>query len=240
MLGSLKRKHIRKYLIGLLNQLSFFSGREKMDQTLQTGTTTVGITLKDTVIMGTERRVTMDHFIMHKDGKKLHQIDTYAGMTIAGLVGDAQVLVRYMKAELEIYRLQRKFNMPIEAVATLLSNILNQSKYYPYMVQILIGGMDKSPHIFSVDAAGGSVEDVYASTGSGSPFVYGVLETGYSKDLKVDDGIDLVIRAISAAKQRDSASGGKIDIAVIDSKNGYVDLTEEEVAERIKKLKIPQ
>ncbi len=85
-----------------------------MEQTLQTGTTTVGVVVKDAVVMATERRVTMDHFIVHKDGKKLHQIDTHAAMTIAGLVGDAQVLVRYMKAELELYRLQRRVSMPIE------------------------------------------------------------------------------------------------------------------------------
>jgi proteasome beta subunit len=208
------------------------------NQVLQTGTTTVGIIVKDAVIMATERRVTMDHFIMHKDGKKLHQIDTHAGMTIAGLVGDAQVLVRYMSAELQLYRLQRKVNMPLEAASTLLSNILNQSKYYPYMVQLLVGGCDTAPHIYSVDAAGGSVEDIFASTGSGSPFVYGVLETQYTKDMKVDDGIDLVIKAISAAKQRDSASGGMIDVAVIDMKTGYRQVPTEEVMDRIKKLKL--
>ena len=210
-----------------------------MDQKLmQTGTTTVGLTVKDAVVMATERRVTMEHFIAHKDGKKLHQIDTHAAMTIAGLVGDAQVLVRYMSAELELYRLQRRVNMPIEAAATLLSNILNQSKFYPYMVQILIGGVDKTPHIFSVDAAGGSVEDIYVSTGSGSPYVYGVLENGYSKGLSVDSGIELAIRGITAAKSRDSASGGMIDVAVIDSKNGFVQLSEEDVLDRIKKLKL--
>ncbi|MCL4341962.1 MAG: archaeal proteasome endopeptidase complex subunit beta [Candidatus Thermoplasmatota archaeon] len=208
------------------------------NQVLQTGTTTVGIIVKDAVIMATERRVTMDHFIMHKDGKKLHQIDTHAAMTIAGLVGDAQVLVRYMSAELQLYRLQRKVNMPLEAASTLLSNILNQSKYYPYMVQLLVGGCDTAPHIYSVDAAGGSVEDIFASTGSGSPFVYGVLETQYTKDMKVDDGVDLVIKAISAAKQRDSASGGMIDVAVIDMKKGYKQVPTEEVMDRIKKLKL--
>ena len=41
------------------------------------------------------------------------------------VAGDAQVLVRYMRAELELYRLQRKFGMPTEAAATLLSNTLN-------------------------------------------------------------------------------------------------------------------
>ncbi|HLH86185.1 MAG TPA: archaeal proteasome endopeptidase complex subunit beta [Thermoplasmataceae archaeon] len=209
-----------------------------MDQVLQTGTTTVGIIVKDAVIMATERRVTMDHFIAHKDGKKLHQIDTHAAMTIAGLVGDAQVLVRYMSAELELYRLQRRVNMPIEAAATLLSNILNQSKFYPYMVQLLVGGYDKAPHIFSVDAAGGAVEDIYASTGSGSPFVYGVLESQYRRDMDVDDGIDLVIRGISAAKSRDSASGGMIDVAVIDKKTGFAQVPESEVLDRLKKLKL--
>jgi proteasome beta subunit len=208
------------------------------NQVLQTGTTTVGIIVKDAVIMATERRVTMDHFIMHKDGKKLHQIDTHVAMTIAGLVGDAQVLVRYMTAELQLYRLQRKVNMPLEAASTILSNILNQSKYYPYMVQLLVGGCDTAPHIYSVDAAGGSVEDIFASTGSGSPFVYGVLETQYTKDMKVDDGVDLVIKAISAAKQRDSASGGMIDVAVIDMKTGYRQVPTEEVMDRIKKLKL--
>lgn len=206
-----------------------------MEQRLQTGTTTVGVTVKDAVVMATERRVTMDHFIMHKDGKKLYKIDTYAAMTTAGLVGDLQALVRYMSAELELYRLQKKVNMPIGAAATLLSNILNQSKFYPYMVQILIGGVDKEPHVYAIDAAGGAVDDIYASTGSGSPFVYGVLENGYQKDMTVEQGVELVIRAISAAKQRDSASGGMIDVAVIDRKNGYTQLSEEDVLKRITK-----
>ena len=208
-----------------------------MEKVMETGTTTVAITLKDAVVMATERRVTMDHFIAHKNGQKLFQIDTRAGMTIAGLVGDAQVLVRYMKAELELYRLQRKINMPISAAATLLSNILNQTKFYPYMVQILIAGIDSKPHVFSVDAAGGSVENIYVSTGSGSPYVYGVLESMYSQDMKVEDGIDLVIKGISAAKSRDSASGGMIDVAVI-TNDGFRKVEENEILDRIKKLKL--
>lgn len=208
-----------------------------MNEALSTGTTTLAMTTADAVVLATDRRVTMDHFIVHKDGRKLHKIDDYVAMTIAGLVGDAQVLVRYMKAELELYRLQRKFGMPIEAAATLLSNIMNQTKFYPYMVQLLIAGIDTKPHVFSVDAAGGSVEDIYVSTGSGSPFVYGVLETQYDKNLKVEDAIDLSIRAVSAAKQRDSASGGMVDVAVVD-KNGYRDIPEEDVMDRMKKLKV--
>ncbi len=205
---------------------------------LKTGTTTVGITAGDYVVMGTDSRATMGNFISNKGAQKLYQIDTYAGMTIAGLVGDAQVLVRYMKAEMELYRVQRKINMPIEAAATLLSNMLNQSKFYPYMVQLLLGGYDKKPHIFSIDAAGGSVEDKYASTGSGSPFVYGVLEAEYSEGMKLEDAINLVVKSISVSKQRDSASGNMIQVGVIDPKKGFSYLSEDDVLSRIKKMKL--
>ncbi len=208
-----------------------------MDKVMTTGTTTLAMALEDTVVLATERRVSMDHFIAHKDGRKLHKLDDYMAMTIAGLVGDAQVLVRYMRAELELFKLQRKMNMPVEAAATLLSNIMNQSKFYPYMVQLLLGGVDTKPHVFSVDAAGGSVEDKYVSTGSGSPFAYGVLEMEYDRSLKVDAAVNVAIRAITAAKSRDSASGGMIDVAVID-KSGYRDIPEEDILARMKKLKL--
>ena len=207
-------------------------------EVLKTGTTTLGITAGDYVIMGTDSRATMGNFISNKNAQKLYKIDTYAGMTIAGLVGDAQVLVRYMRAEMELYRVQRKINMPIEAAATLLSNMLNQSKYYPYMVQLLVGGFDKKPHIFSIDAAGGSVEDEYASTGSGSPFVYGVLEAEYQPNMKLDDAINLAIKAISVAKQRDSASGNMLQIGVIDPEKGFNYLSEDDIRSRMIKLKL--
>ncbi len=128
--------------------------------------------------------------------------------------------------------------MPIEAAATLLSNMLNQSKFYPYMVQLLLGGYDKKPHIFSIDAAGGSVEDKYASTGSGSPFVYGVLEAEYSEGMKLEDAINLVVKSISVSKQRDSASGNMIQVGVIDPKKGFSYLSEDDVLSRIKKMKL--
>ena len=41
---------------------------------METGTTTVAITLKDAVIMATERRVTMEHFIAHKDEDQVRKI----------------------------------------------------------------------------------------------------------------------------------------------------------------------
>ncbi len=205
----------------------------------KTGTTTVGIVTKDGVVMGTEHRASMETFIAHKTAQKLYKLDYNIGMTTAGLVGDLQVLVRYMRAEINLYRIRRKVYMPVGAAATLLSNILNERKFFPYYVGLLVGGFDnKGYHVFAIDAAGGAIEDKYASVGSGSLFVYGVLEDRWKDDLSLDEGINLVIRGINAAMRRDAASGDGISVATITKDEGFVELSQEEVEKRMKKLKL--
>jgi proteasome beta subunit len=157
-------------------------------------------------------------------------------LATAGLVGDLQVLARYLNAEANLYRLKREINMPVKSAATLMSNILNSRKFYPYYVQLVLGGFDDSGgHVYSLDAAGGAIPDNYTSGGSGSPYVYGVLEDNYKDDLTIDEGIDIAIRAITAAMNRDSASGGMIDIAII-TKDGFQALSKDEVKKRIEKI----
>ncbi len=202
----------------------------------KTGTTIMGMICKDGVVIASERRATMGTLIAHKATKKLYKIDEHLALATAGLVGDLQVLSRYLSAEVNLYRLKRGTRIPVNSAATLMSNILNQRKFYPYYVQLVLGGWDASGgHVYSLDAAGGSIPDKYTAGGSGSPYVFGVLEDLYRDDLTVDEGVDIAIRAVTAAMGRDSASGNGIDIAIIDEHNFKI-LTDEEVTRRKEKI----
>lgn len=202
----------------------------------KTGTTTLGIVCKEGVVIATETRATMGTLIAHKETKKLYKIDEHIALATAGLVGDLQVLARYLNAEANLYRLKRDVKMPVQSAATLMSNIMNQRKFYPYYVQLILGGFDSTGgHIYSLDAAGGAIPDKYTSGGSGSPYVYGVLEDSYEDNMTVDQGVDIAIRAIDAAKKRDSASGGLTNIAVI-TKDGFKEISQDEIKKRIDKL----
>jgi proteasome beta subunit len=107
----------------------------------------------------------------------------------------------------------------------------------PYYVQLVLVGFDNNGgHVYSLDAAGGAIPDKYTSGGSGSPFVYGVLEDHYRDNITSDEGIDLAIRAIYSAKSRDSASGGLTNVAVI-SKEGFKEVSKEEIEERTNKIR---
>jgi proteasome beta subunit len=202
----------------------------------KTGTTTLAMVCKDGVVIATESRATMGTLIAHKTTKKLYKIDEHLALATAGLVGDLQVLARYLNAEANLYRLKREIKMPVKSAATLMSNILNQRKFYPYYVQLILGGFDDTGgHVYSLDAAGGAIPDKYNAAGSGSPYVFGVLEDSYRDDLTIQEGIDIAVRAITAAKNRDSASGGNIDIASI-TKDGFKEVPEAEIKKLIEKL----
>jgi len=211
---------------------------ENIPEELKHGTTTIGIVCKDGVVLATERRATMGTFIAHKETRKLFKIDEHLGLTIAGLVGDAQLLARYLKAEVELYKLKRNTPITVEGAATLMANILNGNRYFPYWVGLLIGGVDaKGPHVFSLDAVGGSIEDKYVSVGSGSPYAYGVLEEHYRDEISTAEGVDIAIRGLNAAMKRDSASGDGMAVAVISDRE-FRELADDEIKKRISKLKL--
>ncbi|MFP4169930.1 MAG: archaeal proteasome endopeptidase complex subunit beta [Methanomassiliicoccales archaeon] len=202
------------------------------------GTTTVGIVADNSVIMASEHRATMGNVIAHKKVRKVFKIDDNIALTTAGLVGDAQILARVIKAEVELYKLKRGSPMTVKAASTLLSNILRGGGGAAgfYMVGLIMGGVDPSGgHVYGVDAAGGSIRDDYISVGSGSLFAYGVLEDHYKEDINEDQGVNLAIRALTAAMKRDSASGNGITVAVI-NKDGHRELSEEELKERIEDM----
>jgi len=205
---------------------------------VETGTTTLGLVCKDGVVLAADRRATAGTLIAHKRTKKIYRLDDNLGLTTAGLVGDLQTLARYITAEVELYKLKRSTPMPVEACSTLMANILSGSRYFPYWVQILIGGVDRSGgHVFSIDAAGGSLPDKFVSTGSGSPYVYGVLEDHWKEDLSTNDGADLAIRAVTAAMKRDAVSGEGIDVAII-TKDGFKMLDDKDVERRKTAMKL--
>jgi proteasome beta subunit len=200
----------------------------------KTGTTTLGMVCKDGIVIATEQRATMGTLIAHKTTKKLYKIDNHLALATAGLVGDLQTLARYLNAEANLYRLKRDNKIPVKSAATLMANILNQRKFAPYYVQLILGGYDSSGgSVYSLDAAGGAIPDKYTSAGSGSPYVFGVLEDNYHENLTMEEGIDIAIRAISAAMNRDSASGGMINIATI-SKDGFKEIPEDDIKKRMK------
>jgi len=194
------------------------------------GTTTVGIVCSDGVVIGADTRATMGDFIANPEVRKVHKIDTNLAMTIAGAVGDAQELIRILKAQNEIYKMNEGRAMAPKSANSLLSIILQGNKMVPYYVQLIVAGVDgDEPQMYNLDPLGGYTEEKnFTVTGSGSEVAIGYLEDSYRKGISTKDAIKMVARALTMAMRRNSATGDGTIIASI-TKSGYTEYSGKEL-----------
>ena len=108
------------------------------------GTTTVGVLTKDGIVLAADRRASMGYLIADKNAEKIHLINNNTVMTFAGSVADSQMLLRYLKSQLAIYKIKREKDAGVNAIATLLSHYIfsNAHSFSPFMIQFIIGGVD--------------------------------------------------------------------------------------------------
>jgi proteasome beta subunit len=202
---------------------------EYIEEHIKKGTTTCALTCKDGVVLTADTRASAGFFIADKHVMKIQRVDRHLGMTIAGGVADAQNLVDIMRYNANIYRLSNKEPIPIKSAVRLCSNVLFNQRYYPYFVQIILAGVDKTKEegqIYTIDLFGSITSEMFISTGSGSPVAYGYLETEFKSNLSVNDGYKIAIHAIAAAIRRNAGTGDGVNAVIID-KDGYRELSKE-------------
>jgi proteasome beta subunit len=191
---------------------------------LKTGTTTVGIVTKDSIILAADKRATAGSMIMDKNVTKILPINERMLVTIAGVVSDVQLLVKYIKAELKIKDLKTGIPSSVKSAANLLASF-NYSglRGQGSIAHFLLAGADTDgTHLYEVtfDGAVMPVEQ-YEVTGSGTPFALAVVETLYKKNMTEAEGVELAKRALTASMERDSASGNGYDVYVINKTGAH-------------------
>lgn len=203
------------------------------------GTTTVGIVCKDGIVLASEKRATIGSFIADKRAEKIVLITDKIALTTAGTVSDAQLLVKLMRAELKLKQVRTNHDATIKEAANLLAGMIygniRKMSMIPGITQFLLAGIDPhGVHLYDLFVDGSIMETSdYVSSGSGSIVVYGILEAMYKKDLSLKEGIDLALKGVNAAMQRDSASGNGIVIYTI-TKSGIKKILDKDIETTIK------
>lgn len=187
---------------------------------IKTGTTTLGLICKDGIVLAADKRTTAGGaFIVRKDSDKITQLTDNMAITTAGTVSDIQVFVKLLKAELKLRSIRNGRTINVKEASSLAARMMYESarQYFPSMAQTLLGGYDSTgTHLYVIEVDGAVLEfKDYYTTGSGSPMVFGVLENSYKDGMSIKEGEELAVKAVSAAIQRDPASGNGVDVIII-------------------------
>ena len=181
-------------------------------------TTIVGIKTNEGVVLGSDRRASKGFFIGSKITQKIAKVDETLAIAIAGQLSDAEYLIRVAKAERKLLELRRGFPLTVKESSRLIANLAYSGlkSYQPYFVELLVAGVDDNGgHIYAADMSGAITTEDFASSGSGSPIAYGVLESVYHKNITNEEAKEIATKAVAAAMERDPGSGNGIDVLVI-------------------------
>ena len=179
------------------------------------GATAVGISYQGGVLLAAEKRVSFGNFVVNKNTKKTFPVTEFVGAACAGMIADMQVLVRQVGALAKIRKLETKRNIAPNSVAKLMSVIMFERRFFPLLTQVIVGGIEGKPQIYTLDPLGSLLPDEYAAVGTGAEMALGIMDAEYKKEMSEEKAKELAIKAIKSSIQRDSSSGDGIDLLMI-------------------------
>jgi proteasome beta subunit len=182
------------------------------------GATAVGISFNNGVLLASERRISFGNFVVNKNTKKTFVLTENVGAACAGMVADMNVLARQVAALSKIRKFETRRDLPTNSVAKLMSVIMFERRYFPLLTQVIVGGYDVKPQIYTLDPLGSLLPDEYAAVGSGAEMALGVLDAQFNSKMNEEDARNLAIKSIRSSIQRDASSGDGIDILIISNK----------------------
>jgi proteasome beta subunit len=182
------------------------------------GATAIGITYQDGIVLAAEKRISYGNFVVNKNTKKIFTITDQVASACAGMVADMQVLTRQVEALAKIRKLETRRDMATNSVAKLMSVIMFERRYFPLLTQVIVGGVQTTPEIYTLDPLGSLLPDNYAAVGTGAEMALGIMDAEYKKNMSEDTSKKLAIKAVKSSIQRDSASGDGIDVLTITKK----------------------
>jgi proteasome beta subunit len=212
---------------------------------LKSGTTIIGIVCKDGIVMASDRRATAGNLIAMKNAKKAVQINDYLVIAGTGNMSDIEMQKKVAAAQLKLKELKSKKRPTVRESANLIGMMTYQNIRQPAMIPSIVGtivgglNVDGTAELYTIEPSGTAVEveDYDANFGSGMPYVLGLLERQYKKDLTVKEGVELAIEALKSSTQRDAGSGNGIDVFTI-TKKGIKHEVSQEITPEYKNSKI--
>ncbi|XP_057210173.1 proteasome subunit beta type-8-like [Triplophysa rosa] len=198
---------------------------------LEHGTTTLAFKFQHGVMVAVDSRASSGSYVSTQMFKKVIEINPYLLGTMSGSAADCVYWERVLAKECRIYKLRNKERISVSAASKLLANMVANYRGMGLSMGTMICGWDKKgPGLYYVDEDGLRLSGNMFSTGSGSSYAYGVMDSGFRYDLTVPEAYDLAQRAIFHATHRDAYSGGTVNMYHM-KESGWIKVSQEDVGD---------
>lgn len=171
---------------------------EYAEKTVRLGSSSIGMTCKDGVVIIADRRH-RDKLVIPESMNKIYEIDTHIVATAAGILSDARILVD--QAQVLAQQNRVTYGSPIEplAVIRMIADRKQMFTQYggarPYGVSFLIGGAHKGKsYLYASDVTGNFLSYRANAIGEHDEKVKEILRRDFRDDMTIEEGIKFALK----------------------------------------------
>ena len=177
----------------------------------------MGVTYNGGVILGADSRTSTGSYVANRVSDKIVPIHDYIWCCRSGSAADTQAVADMVKYYLSSHATDLGRLPKVKTCAPLMQKICYENKDR-LMAGIIVGGWDPydGGQVFEIPLGGVLMKQDFALGGSGSTYIYGLVDSTYKKGMSKTECIEFVRNAIAHAMARDGSSGGVIRMTMID------------------------
>jgi proteasome alpha subunit len=162
------------------------------------GALAMGIAFKDGVLLIADRHRT-DKLLIPKSVKKVFKIDNHLGLTSAGFISDARVIVKRSRLRAQQHKVTYGEPIDVEGLVKYIADLEQAYTQYggirPFGVSLLIGGTEikKGPSLYLIEPSGIYFQYKAKAVGMHAEEADKMLEKGYKENMDAKAAIKLAI-----------------------------------------------
>ncbi|KAI5189572.1 20S proteasome subunit alpha 5 [Nematocida sp. AWRm77] len=206
------------------------------------GTTTIGLRVKDGVVVTSEKKI-VTPLQIPESVKKHHKVFNHCGFAFSGLSGDARTIIKKARENAVEHEFLFNEKIPIEGIVKSLAEIsLNFGEKEEYMkifsrpfgISVLIGGYDTEARLFSLDPSGTYVEYSAKAIGSAAEAVTTEMKNVYRNNMSIEEAVHASLSLLKGV-MKDPINQTNCEVMICSS-TGVSFLSSEEIEAQLAKL----
>ncbi|CAH0482293.1 unnamed protein product [Peronospora belbahrii] len=183
---------------------------------IDAGTSIIAVRFKGGVVLGADSRTSTGIYVANRVSDKLTPLHDRIFCCRSGSAADTQALSDYVRYYLSSHSIELGQLPKVTTASNLFRSLCYHNKDR-LLAGIIVAGWDpvKGGQVFSIPIGGAMIEQEFAIGGSGSTYIYGLVDAEYRSDMTMEECQIFVKKALAHAMARDGSSGGVIRTVTI-------------------------
>ena len=188
----------------------------------------VAVVQDNIAVLAADTRISRGFSILKRNGTKIHKLNESTYILSAGAYADVINLWRILDQRIELFELNHNEKMSSSAIASMLSRLLYERRFFPYYTFNIVVGFNEQGEalLWNYDAVGNYERRSHSASGNANDLIEPLLDNqldGYNSIKKpgkkhADELVEFVVDVFQSAAERDITCGDSVEVIVLQNK----------------------